>query len=132
MGIEVSWEQKEGISIATLAGRIDGSNAGATQDMLESGIGPEDRALILDLEKVSFLRSAGLRVGLRMARKFDKPGRQFGICTLPIQSGMFSRSAALTGSSRSLHPRMRQSTPSRPVRPFSFWAGGGLSGRPKR
>ena len=82
MGIEVSWEQKDGISIATLAGRIDASNAGATQDMLESGIGPENRALILDLEKVSFLSSAGLRVGLRMARKFDKPGKQFGICTL--------------------------------------------------
>lgn len=83
--IEITWERKNGISIATLAGRIDGSNADEIQTMLESGIDAEDRALILDFEKVSYISSAGLRVGLIMAKKFSDPGKQFAICTLSSQ-----------------------------------------------
>ena len=91
-GMEVSWEQKDGISIATLPGRIDARNANETLEILESGIGPDNRALILNFEKVSLISSAGLRVGLVLARKFDKPGKHFGICTLqdPIRNVLIS------------------------------------------
>ncbi len=95
--IAVKWEQKDGISIATLDGRIDGSNADETQSMLESGIDSEDRALILDFEKVSYISSAGLRVGLIMAQKFSNPGKQFAICTL---SGQVSSVVKLCGFDR--------------------------------
>ena len=83
MSVNVTWERKGGILIGALEGRIDGSNAGDFQSALESGIGAEDNALVLDFEKVSFISSAGLRVGLVMARKFNEPGKMFGVCTLP-------------------------------------------------
>ena len=82
MGVDVKWEREDGIPIAVLAGRIDGSNADKYQNIIESAIGPDDDALILDFEQVSFISSAGLRVGVIVAWKFKEPGRQFGICTL--------------------------------------------------
>lgn len=82
MDLDISWERKDGVLIAVVAGRIDGNNADVLQDTLEFGIGPEDRALILDFERVTFISSAGLRVGVIIAWKFKDPGKQFGVCTL--------------------------------------------------
>ena len=79
---DVKWEREEGILIAVLSGRIDSNNAGELQSDLESGIDPGERALVLDFEHVSFISSAGLRVCLVIARKFNEPGKEFGICTL--------------------------------------------------
>ena len=83
MPVNVTWERKGSVLIATLEGRIDGSNASDFQSALESGIETGDNALILDFEKVPFISSAGLRVGLVIARKFNEPGKKFGVCTLP-------------------------------------------------
>lgn len=82
MSVNITWERKGGILIGALEGRIDGSNAGDLQSALESGIGTGDDALILDFEKVPFISSAGLRVGLVIARMFNEPGKTFGVCTL--------------------------------------------------
>ncbi len=38
--------------------------------------------MILDFEQVTFISSAGLRVGVIIAWKFKEPGKQFGVCTL--------------------------------------------------
>jgi stage II sporulation protein AA (anti-sigma F factor antagonist) len=78
---DVKWERKDGVLIAVLSGRIDSGNAGGLQSDLESGIDAGERALVLDFEHVSFLSSAGLRVCLVIARKFNEPGKEFGICT---------------------------------------------------
>ena len=82
MSISVNWERKDGVLIGLLDGRIDGSNADEFQTALESGIDAGDNALLLDFENVSFISSAGLRVGLVIARKFNQPGKKFGVCTL--------------------------------------------------
>ncbi len=79
---DVKWERKDGVLVAVLSGRIDSSNAGELQSDLESGIDPGERALILDFEQVSFISSAGLRVCLVIARKFNESDKEFGICTL--------------------------------------------------
>ena len=55
--------------------------------MIESGIDPGDYAVVLDFEQVSFLSSAGLRAFLRIAKNFNKLGKQFAICTLSGQVG---------------------------------------------
>ena len=82
MSISVTWERKDSVLIGTLDGRIDGSNASEFQSALEAGIAAEDNTLILDFGNVSFISSAGLRVGLVIARKFNQPGKKFSICTL--------------------------------------------------
>ena len=82
-GIDIQWERNEGVLIAALVGRVDGGNADEFQRLLEAGIEPEDNALILDLRHLAFISSAGLRVGLIIARRFNEPGKRFGVCTLP-------------------------------------------------
>ena len=82
MSITVNWQRKDGVLIGTLEGRIDGSNAAEFRSALESGIKAGDNTLILDFENVSFISSAGLRVGLVIARKFNEPGKNFSVCTL--------------------------------------------------
>ena len=82
MALEITWERQDAIAIAILAGRIDGDATGELQSRLESGIGSEDEALILDFEQVSYINSSGLRVGLRIAKQCRASGRKFGICNL--------------------------------------------------
>ena len=93
-GIDIQWERKNGVPIAALVGRIDGGNAEEFQRLMEAGIEPDDQALILDLEHLSFISSAGLRVSLLLARQFSGPGKQFGICTL---SGPVSEVITISG-----------------------------------
>ena len=82
MNIDVRWVRKGGVLIVVLNGIIDSSSAPQLQRALESGIGPADQALLLDFEQVSFLSSAGLGLFLIFSRKFDAPGKQFGVCAL--------------------------------------------------
>ena len=82
MNIDVRWVRKDGVLIVVLNGIIDSSSAPQLQRALESGIGPADQALLLDFEQVSFLSSAGLGLFLIFSRKFDAPGKQFGVCAL--------------------------------------------------
>ena len=88
MSVQVKWERKDGILIAMLIGHIDSSNADRFQRIVESGIDAEDRALILDFERVFFISSAGLRISLVLSRKFNESGKKFGVCTLadPIRN----------------------------------------------
>ena len=82
MAIDTHFERKEEILIGTLDGRIDTTNAEELQTQLDAEITAEDQALILDFEQVSYISSSGLRVVLRMAKKFNEPGKRFAICSL--------------------------------------------------
>ncbi len=81
MGFDIKWERIQDILVAIVLGRIDGSNAEEFQRALDAGIQPDDSALLLDFERVAYISSAGLRVCLAMARQFNGPGKQFGLCT---------------------------------------------------
>lgn len=78
----VKWSRRSGILIAMPVGRIDGSNYLECQNILESGIDPEEGAMILDFAQLGYISSAGLRVCLVIAKKFNEPGKAFGICNL--------------------------------------------------
>jgi len=83
----VAWEQKDGISIATLAGRIDARNADEFQNTIESGVDSGTHAVILDFEQVSYISIAGLQTGLYIAQNLNKRGKQFAVCAVSGQVG---------------------------------------------
>ena len=93
-GFEIGWERIRGTLIAVVHGRIDTSNSDEFQDALNSGTKPGDKSLLLDFEGVSYISSAALRVGLRMARKFEERGGRFGICSI---SGSVGEVIAISG-----------------------------------
>ena len=78
----VKWSRRAGILIAMPVGRIDGTNYLECQNILESGIDPDENAMILDFLQLGYISSAGLRVCLVIAKKFHDPGKAFGICNL--------------------------------------------------
>ena len=82
MDVDVMWGRKGEIVIAMLVGRFSAANAPLFERLLEHGFDSSDNALILDFEHVSFLSSAGLRVALTIAKRFNGPGKQFAICAL--------------------------------------------------
>ena len=94
MRINIDWQRKDGVLIAAVNGRVDSNNANEFQQMMEAGIAPEDKALIMDFEHVSYISSAGLRVVVVMAKKFKGPYRKLVICAL---SGPINKLFAMTG-----------------------------------
>ena len=82
MAIDTQFERKEEILVGTLDGRIDTTNADELQNQLDAEIAAEDPGLILDFAQVSYISSSGLRVVLRMAKRFNEPGKRFAICSL--------------------------------------------------
>ena len=82
MGFDVKCERIQGILIAIILGRIDGANAEEFQRVMDAAVEPGDNALLMDFERVAYISSAGLRVALSLARQFNGPGKQFGICSL--------------------------------------------------
>ena len=82
MRISIDWQRQDGVLVAALDGRVDTTNALEFQKMMEAGISPQDKALIMDFEQVSYISSAGLRIVVIMAKKFKGPFRKFGICAL--------------------------------------------------
>lgn len=82
MTIEIKWRQEGDIAIASILGRIDSTSSDRFQALMEKGLGSEPRALLMDLERVSYISSAGLRVCLMLAKRFRSTGHALAMCSL--------------------------------------------------
>ena len=82
MDFRVDWSRSAGVLIAKPIGRIYSAEYLEWHGALESGIGADDRAMVVDLAQVPYLSSAGLRVLLEVAKRFRGPDRAFAICQL--------------------------------------------------
>ena len=71
-----------GTLVAELAGRVDGANALEFQDALESVLVKDVTALVLDLERLSYISSAGLRVMLFASKTLLEKDGKFAACSL--------------------------------------------------
>ncbi len=81
--MRINWEQRDGAAIARIEGRIDSSNTMEFERVLESGLNPTAKTVVMDFEKVAFMSSAGLRVVLMLAKQLRKRGAQAAVCSLP-------------------------------------------------
>ena len=82
MSIDISWERSGELLVALISGRLDGSTSDLCESALDSGIGDDDHRLLIDFEKLTYISSAGLRVILKVARKFTGPDKEFAVCAL--------------------------------------------------
>ncbi len=80
MRIDVKWRREGGIAIASVLGRIDNASADDFRSLVEEGLDPDDDFLVVDMEKVAFMSSAGLRACLILARKVGRG--KFALCSL--------------------------------------------------
>ena len=80
--MELETSREEGTLIAKALSRVDGANAREFQDALEAAIDASDHALLLDLEQLSYISSAGLRVILLTAKTLGKQDAKLAVCSL--------------------------------------------------
>ena len=80
--MDFTFERQNAVLIVRVEGRIDGSNAQTFQHDLAGTIAEPDQAVVLDLEQLSYISSAGLRAILIVARSLEDRKAQFAVCSL--------------------------------------------------
>ena len=83
--MDVTTERQDGVLSARVSGRIDGSNVAEFEAAVRAAIEDGDRAVIMDLEKLSYISSAGLRAVLLTAKSLWKRNAKFVLCSLSAQ-----------------------------------------------
>ncbi len=85
-GMDLHAEHEAAATVATpgLGGtmRLDNFNAIAFELAMRKLISESSGAMILDMQAVSYISSAGLRVALVAAKELEKQDRQFRLCSL--------------------------------------------------
>jgi anti-anti-sigma factor len=62
--------------------RLDSSNAGALHEDLESATESAGQAVVIDMESLAYISSAGLRVIMQAVRKTQQQGGRLALCSL--------------------------------------------------
>ena len=77
---------KEGnILISKPLGRLDGTNSRDFEEALKTELSQEELSLIIDLEDLIYISSAGLRAILLLAKTLNSKGRKLALCSLSDQ-----------------------------------------------
>lgn len=79
MDLEIGWSRDSGVVVAKPVGRVYSAQYMEWQAALVAGIRPDDRAMVLDCKGIKHLSSAGLRVVLETAKRFEGPGCAFAL-----------------------------------------------------
>jgi anti-anti-sigma factor len=77
--MEFAQENAGDVVIARLAGRLDSGSAPAAEEQLTRLIGSGAPRLAIDLSKLEYISSAGLRVLLLVARKVQQAGGKLAL-----------------------------------------------------
>ena len=80
--MEIKTERKGEVLVALTEDRIDGANAREFQDAVQAAIAGLDCPIVLDMERLAYISSAGLRVILMIARSLQGENRNFAVCSL--------------------------------------------------
>ena len=80
--MDVTSQRTGGALVVSVEGRVDGANARKFQKAVETVIEDSDRAVVLDMENLSYISSAGLRSILLIAKGLQKRDSRFAVCSL--------------------------------------------------
>jgi len=78
-GLEIIEDKSPGSSQFTLKGRINATNADALLYKLETAIKEERTNIVVNMSRVEYLSSVGIRVILKIYKKAAEKGGKFGI-----------------------------------------------------
>ena len=86
--MNVQVEHRDGVLVAEVEGRVDSSNSQDFERQLHDAIGEDVGAVVVDLGKLAYISSAGLRVVLLVAKTLGQRSVSISLCALsdPVQS----------------------------------------------
>lgn len=79
--MKIATRQSQEITIVDLEGRLDSKAVGAVNDEMVSLIQGGAKQLVVNLEKMEFVTSAGLRVLLRSSKLLQGSGGKMKLCS---------------------------------------------------
>jgi anti-sigma B factor antagonist len=82
----IQGELAGGALVAKASGRVDGGNAKDFQEALETMLKDNVNTFVLNMENLSYISSAGLRVILLVAKQLQGKSAKFGMCSLSESS----------------------------------------------
>ena len=89
--MEIAVARKSGALVASVSGRIDGTNSKEFEDGLKSEISDDESIVVLDLENLTYISSAGLRAILLTAKHLGRRNAKFRISSVsPSVSEIFT------------------------------------------
>ena len=80
--MDVTTERQHGILSARVSGRIDGASVREFKDTVRAAIEDDDRAVIIDFEKLAYISSARLRAVLMTAKSLWSRDAALALCSL--------------------------------------------------
>ena len=80
-------EEIDGVLVVNACGRIDANNAGEFRAAMDTFLGDETSALVLNLAELSYISSAGLWVILITSRKLQNRKGRLSVCSLSKSIG---------------------------------------------
>ena len=80
--METRTDRTGGVLVGRTGGRLDGVNAREFEDALQGVIDDSDRAVILDLGRLTYISSAALRVILLVAKTLQRQDGNLAVCSL--------------------------------------------------
>ena len=78
----IDFQRDESTLIIQAAERVDSTNAQRFLEDLDAAIEPTDQVVILDMEHLTYISSAGLRVILQTAKTLQRQNSSFALCAL--------------------------------------------------
>ena len=112
--LKIQGELAGGALVAKASGRVDGGNAKDFQEALETMLKDNVNTFVLNMEDLSYISSAGLRVILLVAKQMQASRQSLGCAPSLPPLARCSRSAGSTRSSRLMQPKPRLYLPSEP------------------
>jgi anti-anti-sigma factor len=82
IGMTVAAE-KPGVEILRLSGRLDGETYEAAQPILLEALGRAATGIVINLESLSFISSAGLRVMIVVGKQALSEGKRVALVSVP-------------------------------------------------
>ena len=80
--MEVTCERRDGILWVSVSGRITILNAMPFEETVTDAIEDADRAVVVDLENLVYISTAGLYAVLRVAKRLWQRDAAFALCAL--------------------------------------------------
>jgi anti-anti-sigma factor len=78
----IDFQRDASTLIIQAAERVDSTNAQRFLEDLDAAIEPTDQVVVLDMENLTYISSAGLRVILQTAKTLQRQNSSFALCTL--------------------------------------------------
>ena len=80
--MDIRFDKNSEVLVAEVGGRLDGNSASELETAISEFDSETNQDLICDLTGVSYVSSAGLRVILILAKRYQKRNSAFSLCGL--------------------------------------------------